>query len=134
MAAWGKNNPFFLRGGAEAFNHDIPAEVRFFDAGHFALETHREEISALVYNSLSRYRRDPQGAALQTPRGFVSFVEFRSKFINIDEVVCLSAVARWSPIPRYGTRHHNREIAPVREQKQAVPLVSRRRGVIRITL
>jgi pimeloyl-ACP methyl ester carboxylesterase len=41
LAAWGKNDPFFLPPGAEAFKRDIPgAEVRFFDTGHFALDGH----------------------------------------------------------------------------------------------
>ena len=41
LAVWGKNDPFFLPPGAEAFKRDIPdADVRFFDTGHFALETH----------------------------------------------------------------------------------------------
>ena len=41
LAVWGKNDPFFLPPGAEAFKRDIPqAVVRFFDTGHFALETH----------------------------------------------------------------------------------------------
>src|SRR5215813_2351864 len=41
LAVWGKNDPFFLPAGAEAYKRDIPAaEVRFFDTGHFALETH----------------------------------------------------------------------------------------------
>ena len=41
LAAWGRNDPFFLPAGAEAFKRDIPgAVVRFFDTGHFALETH----------------------------------------------------------------------------------------------
>jgi pimeloyl-ACP methyl ester carboxylesterase len=49
LAVWGKNDPFFLPPGAEAFRRDIPAaEVRFFDTGHFALETHRDEIAALI--------------------------------------------------------------------------------------
>jgi pimeloyl-ACP methyl ester carboxylesterase len=48
LAAWGKNDPFFLPQGAEAFKRDIPnAEVRFFDTGHFALETHAAEIAAI---------------------------------------------------------------------------------------
>ena len=39
LAVWGKNDPFFLPQGAEAFKRDIPgATVRFFDTGHFALE------------------------------------------------------------------------------------------------
>jgi pimeloyl-ACP methyl ester carboxylesterase len=46
LAVWGKNDPFFLPPGAEAFKRDIPqAVVRFFDTGHFALETHSEDIA-----------------------------------------------------------------------------------------
>jgi pimeloyl-ACP methyl ester carboxylesterase len=49
LAAWGKNDPFFLPAGAEAFKRDIPgAVVRFFDTGHFALETHAAEIAAAI--------------------------------------------------------------------------------------
>jgi pimeloyl-ACP methyl ester carboxylesterase len=53
LAVWGKNDPFFLPAGAEAFKRDIPgAEVRFFDTGHFALETHCDEISAAIRDFL----------------------------------------------------------------------------------
>jgi pimeloyl-ACP methyl ester carboxylesterase len=49
LAVWGKNDPFFLPPGAEAFKRDIPkAIVRFFDTGHFALETHAAEIAAAI--------------------------------------------------------------------------------------
>jgi pimeloyl-ACP methyl ester carboxylesterase len=49
LAVWGKNDPFFLPGGAEAFKRDIPgAVVRFFDTGHFAVETHAAEIAAAI--------------------------------------------------------------------------------------
>jgi pimeloyl-ACP methyl ester carboxylesterase len=49
LAAWGKNDPFFLPPGAEAFKRDIPsAQVRFFDTGHFALETHCDEIATAI--------------------------------------------------------------------------------------
>jgi pimeloyl-ACP methyl ester carboxylesterase len=49
LAAWGKNDPFFLPAGAEAFKRDVPgATVRFFDTGHFALETHVAEIAAAI--------------------------------------------------------------------------------------
>jgi pimeloyl-ACP methyl ester carboxylesterase len=49
LAAWGKNDPFFLPSGAEAFRRDIPgAMVRFFDTGHFALETHAQEIAEAI--------------------------------------------------------------------------------------
>jgi pimeloyl-ACP methyl ester carboxylesterase len=55
LAVWGKNDPFFLPPGAEAFKRDIPgAEVRFFDTGHFALETHCDEIAAVIREFLSR--------------------------------------------------------------------------------
>jgi pimeloyl-ACP methyl ester carboxylesterase len=55
LAVWGKNDPFFLPPGAEAFKRDIPsAEVRFLDTGHFALETHRDEIAAAIRDFLAR--------------------------------------------------------------------------------
>jgi pimeloyl-ACP methyl ester carboxylesterase len=55
LAVWGKHDPFFLPAGANAFKRDIPrAEVRFFDTGHFALETHAEPIAAAMRDFLSR--------------------------------------------------------------------------------
>ena len=55
LAAWGKNDPFFLPAGAEAFRRDIPgAQVHFFDTGHFALETHATEIAGLIRDFLAR--------------------------------------------------------------------------------
>ena len=55
LAIWGKNDPFFLPPGAEAFKRDIPgAEVRFLDAGHFAIETHCDEIAAAIRDFLPR--------------------------------------------------------------------------------
>jgi pimeloyl-ACP methyl ester carboxylesterase len=49
LAVWGKNDPFFLPAGAEAFKRDVPsAAVRFFDTGHFALETHADEIAVAI--------------------------------------------------------------------------------------
>jgi len=49
LAVWGKNDPFFLPPGAEAFKRDLPdAEIRFFDTGHFALETHAREIADTI--------------------------------------------------------------------------------------
>ena len=54
LAVWGKNDPFFLPPGAEAFKRDIPgAVVRFFDTGHFALETHAAEIAAAIRDFLA---------------------------------------------------------------------------------
>jgi pimeloyl-ACP methyl ester carboxylesterase len=55
LAVWGKNDPFFLPAGAEAFRRDMPdAVVRFLDAGHFALETHAAEIAAAIREFLGR--------------------------------------------------------------------------------
>jgi pimeloyl-ACP methyl ester carboxylesterase len=55
LAVWGKNDPYFLPAGAEAFRRDLPkAEVRFFDTGHFALETHCEEIATAIGDFLDR--------------------------------------------------------------------------------
>jgi pimeloyl-ACP methyl ester carboxylesterase len=49
LAVWGKNDPFFLPPGAEAFKRDVPdAVVRFFDTGHFALETHAADIAEAI--------------------------------------------------------------------------------------
>ena len=46
LAVWGRNDPFFLPAGAEAFKRDLPdAQVSFLDTGHFALETHGGEIA-----------------------------------------------------------------------------------------
>jgi pimeloyl-ACP methyl ester carboxylesterase len=54
LAVWGKNDPFFVPPGAEAFKRDIPdAVVRFFDTGHFALETHAAEIAAAIRDFLT---------------------------------------------------------------------------------
>ena len=53
LAVWGKNDPFFLPPGAEAFKRDIPrALVRFLDTGHFALETHAREIAESIRDFL----------------------------------------------------------------------------------
>jgi pimeloyl-ACP methyl ester carboxylesterase len=55
LAVWGKNDPFFVPPGAEAFKRDNPdAEVRFFDTGHFALETHAQEIAGVIRDFLGR--------------------------------------------------------------------------------
>jgi pimeloyl-ACP methyl ester carboxylesterase len=55
LAVWGKNDPFFLPSGAKAFKRDIPdAIVRFFETGHFALETHAAEIATVIRDFLAR--------------------------------------------------------------------------------
>ena len=55
LAVWGKHDPFFLPAGAEAFKRDNPgAEVHFYDTGHFALETHAQEIGQAISGFLAR--------------------------------------------------------------------------------
>jgi pimeloyl-ACP methyl ester carboxylesterase len=54
LAIWGKNDPFFLPPGAEAYRKDLPnARVQFLDTGHFALETHVVEIANAVKGFLA---------------------------------------------------------------------------------
>ncbi|MGA8671730.1 MAG: alpha/beta fold hydrolase [Terracidiphilus sp.] len=65
LAVWGKNDPFFLPQGAEAFRKDIPeAEVYLIDAGHFPLETHLNEIGRIIRTFLARHLDAAQGTAL----------------------------------------------------------------------
>jgi pimeloyl-ACP methyl ester carboxylesterase len=53
LVAWGRNDEIFGPAGAEAFRRDLPnAEIHLLDAGHFALETHGDEIAALMRNLL----------------------------------------------------------------------------------
>ena len=55
LAVWGKNDPFFLPAGAEAYKRDVPeAEIHLIDTGHFALETHVSEIAARIRDFLDR--------------------------------------------------------------------------------
>jgi len=55
LAVWGDKDPFFLPAGADAFKRDIPnATVKFFDTGHFALETHVNEIGQEILDFLAK--------------------------------------------------------------------------------
>ncbi|MBB4928523.1 pimeloyl-ACP methyl ester carboxylesterase [Kitasatospora kifunensis] len=55
LAVWGRNDPFFLPAGAEAFTRDNPkAEVQLLDTGHFALETHADEIAEAIREFLGK--------------------------------------------------------------------------------
>jgi pimeloyl-ACP methyl ester carboxylesterase len=66
LAIWGKNDPFFIPAGAEAFRKDLPnATVQFLDTGHFAIETHVVEIAAamkgfLAANGVGQRRAESQ--------------------------------------------------------------------------
>jgi pimeloyl-ACP methyl ester carboxylesterase len=60
LAIWGKNDPFFIPAGAEAFRKDLPnANVQFLDTGHFAIETHVVEIAAVMKDFLAANGVDP---------------------------------------------------------------------------
>jgi pimeloyl-ACP methyl ester carboxylesterase len=55
LAIWGKNDPFFIPPGAEAYRRDNPeTAVQLLDTGHFALETHAEEIAIAIDQLMSR--------------------------------------------------------------------------------
>jgi pimeloyl-ACP methyl ester carboxylesterase len=56
LAAWGKNDAFFIPPGAETYKRDLPnTEIHFLDTGHFALETHHDEIAELMLEFLQRH-------------------------------------------------------------------------------
>jgi pimeloyl-ACP methyl ester carboxylesterase len=55
LAIWGKHDPFFIPAGAEAYPRDNPnATVQFLDTGHFATETHVEEIAVAMRQLLGK--------------------------------------------------------------------------------
>jgi pimeloyl-ACP methyl ester carboxylesterase len=55
LAIWGKNDPFFIPPGAEAFKRDNPnAKVKMLDTGHFAIETHVDEIAEGILDLLEK--------------------------------------------------------------------------------
>jgi len=59
LAVWGRNDPFFLPAGAEAYKRDLPeAKVQFLDTGHFALETHASEIAKSIGDFIGRTRNE----------------------------------------------------------------------------
>jgi pimeloyl-ACP methyl ester carboxylesterase len=67
LAIWGKNDPFFVPAGAEAYRKDIPsAKIQFLDTGHFALETHVVEIASAMRHFLETngVRRDSGESAV----------------------------------------------------------------------
>jgi pimeloyl-ACP methyl ester carboxylesterase len=62
LAIWGKNDPFFIPAGAEAFRKDLPkAQVEFLDTGHFAIETHVIEIAVAMKEFIDNASRGSGG-------------------------------------------------------------------------
>jgi pimeloyl-ACP methyl ester carboxylesterase len=59
LAVWGKFDPYFIPPGAEAFLRDNPnATVQFLETGHFALETHLEEVASATRKFLQKSLRE----------------------------------------------------------------------------
>ncbi|MEU9738926.1 alpha/beta hydrolase [Micromonospora chersina] len=57
LVTWGRHDEIFGPAGAEAYARDLPdAEIHLLDTGHFALETHGDEIAELVRGFLRRTR------------------------------------------------------------------------------
>ncbi len=55
LAIWGKNDPFFIPPGALGYRRDNPdATVQLLDTGHFALETHADDIAIAIDQLMSR--------------------------------------------------------------------------------
>lgn len=49
LIVWGRNDPYFTEKGVAYFQSLLPkAEVHLYDAGHFALETHVDEIASEI--------------------------------------------------------------------------------------
>lgn len=49
LIVWGKNDPFFIPAGAEAFGEDLPdARLVWLDAGHFVLDENAETVAAEI--------------------------------------------------------------------------------------
>ncbi|MBB4003665.1 pimeloyl-ACP methyl ester carboxylesterase [Aurantimonas endophytica] len=68
LAAWGRHDPAFLPAGAMAYRRDLlDAEIHLLDAGHFALETHAEEIAALIRSFLDRVSSPRRRSPVETP-------------------------------------------------------------------
>jgi pimeloyl-ACP methyl ester carboxylesterase len=64
LAVWGKFDPYFIPAGAEAFKKDIPsATVQLLPTGHFALETHLQEIAVAIREFLIEHNRELRGGS-----------------------------------------------------------------------
>lgn len=49
LIIWGKNDPFFIPAGAEAFKRDLPqARLVWLDSGHFVLDENTPEVAAEI--------------------------------------------------------------------------------------
>lgn len=70
LVVWGKNDPFFVAAGAEAFRRDLPqADVVLLDGGHFALEEYAPEIAGHIKRVFAR------AAGVEVVRAFYAALE-----------------------------------------------------------
>ena len=73
LAVWGDSDPFFLPAGAEAYKKDIPnAVVKLYPTGHFALETHLEEIGQEILQFLAGLANPSASAASANGPAYVA--------------------------------------------------------------
>jgi len=57
LIVWGKNDEIFPAAGAEPYKRDLEnLDYHLIDAGHFALETHGNEIAALMRDFIERHQ------------------------------------------------------------------------------
>jgi len=57
LAVWGNKDPYFLPAGAEAYKRDLPkATIKFYNTGHFALETNAQDIGNDILNFLGEQK------------------------------------------------------------------------------
>lgn len=88
LVVWGKNDPFFLVAGAEAYARDVPsAEIVLLDGGHFALEEHAGAIAARITRAF----------APKSPQQIVTaFYEALGKGTLDEALGLLTADVRWN--------------------------------------
>jgi pimeloyl-ACP methyl ester carboxylesterase len=60
LIAWGAHDEIFPAAGAEPYKRDLKTmEYHLLNAGHFALETNRDEIAGLMRDFLGRHLSAP---------------------------------------------------------------------------
>ena len=63
LIVWGEHDEIFSAAGAESYKRDLDKlEYHLIDTGHFALETHGQEIADLMRDFLSRQLPSPMAA------------------------------------------------------------------------
>jgi pimeloyl-ACP methyl ester carboxylesterase len=69
LIIWGQNDEIFPAAGAEPYKRDLKElEYHLIDTGHFALESHGQEIADLIRDFLNRKVVDGRVAANQNVR------------------------------------------------------------------